>query len=72
MGADNRHRECMGGHTDRRCEISRLLGHEVAAGGQAIHLNGKVPRQVEPNGAAAGNVAALTRDVMERPKEEVA
>jgi chromosome partitioning protein len=41
---------------------------------QAIHLNGKVPRQVEPKGAAAGNVAALTREVMERlkVKEEVA
>jgi len=41
---------------------------------QAIHLNGKVPRELEPNGAAAGNVAALTREVMERleVKEEVA
>ena len=32
---------------------------------QAIHLNGKVPRQIEPAGAAAVNVTAFTQEVME-------
>ena len=32
---------------------------------QAIHLNGKVPRQTEPQGAAAANVTALGNEVME-------
>lgn len=32
---------------------------------QAIHLTGMVPRQTEPKGAAAENVTALAREVME-------
>jgi chromosome partitioning protein len=35
---------------------------------QAIHLTGKVPRQVEPKGAAAENVTALALEVMESLK----
>jgi hypothetical protein len=37
---------------------------------QAIHLNGKVPRQTEPQGAAAANVTALGNEVMEWLKAE--
>ena len=39
---------------------------------QAIHLTGKVPRQSEPKSAAAENVAALAREVIEslQVKEE--
>jgi chromosome partitioning protein len=32
---------------------------------QAIHLTGKVPRQVEPKGAAAANVTALAKEVLD-------
>jgi chromosome partitioning protein len=41
---------------------------------QAIHLTGKVPRQVEPSGAAAGNVTALAQEIMEwlKIREEAA
>jgi chromosome partitioning protein len=40
---------------------------------QAIHLTGKVPRQVEPSGTAAVNVTSLAQEIMEwiRIKEEV-
>jgi chromosome partitioning protein len=31
-----------------------------------MHISGEVPRQSEPGGAPAGNVAALTREVLER------
>ena len=39
---------------------------------RAIHLTGKVPRQTEPKGQAAGNIAALTQEVLEhlQVKEE--
>ncbi len=32
---------------------------------QAIHLTGMVPRQTEPKGAAAENVTALSKEVLE-------
>jgi chromosome partitioning protein len=35
---------------------------------QAIHLTGKVPRQVEPQSAATANVTALAQEVMESLK----
>jgi chromosome partitioning protein len=31
-----------------------------------IHITGKVPRQVDPDGAAAGNVTALTAEILGR------
>lgn len=31
-----------------------------------IHITGKVPRQNDPNGGAAGNVSALTAEILER------
>jgi chromosome partitioning protein len=31
-----------------------------------MHISGEVPRQSEPGGAPAGNVAALTREVLDR------
>jgi chromosome partitioning protein len=37
-----------------------------------IHLTGKVPRQVDPKSAAAMNVAAVTREVLERLQVEAA
>ena len=37
---------------------------------QAIHLNGRVPRQTEPHGAAAANITALSNEVMEWLKSE--
>lgn len=37
---------------------------------QAIHLTGKVPRQMEPKGGAATNVTALALEVMEWLKAE--
>jgi chromosome partitioning protein len=37
---------------------------------QAIHLTGLVPRQTEPNSAAASNVAVLAQEVMEALKVE--
>ena len=37
---------------------------------QAIHLTGRVPRQTEPNGAAAANVTALAQEIMEWLKAE--
>ena len=50
-------------------EILRSALMERAAF-QAIHLTGKVPRQTEPNGAAALNVTAIAQEVMERLKVE--
>ena len=29
-----------------------------------IHITGKVPRQVDPNGAAAANVTALSAEIL--------
>lgn len=37
---------------------------------QAIHLTGQVPRQTEPQGAAAANVTALAHEVMDWLKAE--
>jgi len=31
-----------------------------------IHITGKVPRQVDPEGHAANNVRALTAEILER------
>jgi chromosome partitioning protein len=41
---------------------------------QAIHLTGKVPRQVEPKSAATANVTALAQEIMEslKVKEDAA
>lgn len=37
---------------------------------RAIHLNGQVPRQNEPGGSAAANIAALTKEVLEQLQVE--
>jgi chromosome partitioning protein len=39
---------------------------------RAIHLTGQAPRQEEPDGVAAGNVAALTREVLAHLQEKEA
>jgi chromosome partitioning protein len=39
---------------------------------RAIHLTGQVPRQEEPNGAAAGNITALMQEVLAQLQEKEA
>jgi chromosome partitioning protein len=31
-----------------------------------VHLTGRVPRQIDPGGAAAANVTAITKEVLTR------